>query len=274
MKTLGFILFVTVPALFSTQLVRADPPLQRGIATISKPNVSVSRPGVRFAPPTLTQFHPTQIATRPGMNLHRSFATIRPSYRALPSVRAQVRARRMMVAYTNGLQSERASSRSTSFSSSSGSAQEPVAVRDSSRTADPRSRQSGNDRDAYWRAAQRDHHEFHDRDWWHQHFAVIVFANIGYFYLDSGYWYPCWGYDPNSDYSDYNGPVYAYENQAPNQVIADVQSALQQDGYYSGPVTGALDDQTRAALATYQRDNDLPITGNVDESTVESLGLQ
>lgn len=274
MKTLGFTLFVTVPALVATQLVRADPPPRRGMAAISRPNVSISRPVARFASPMTTQFHSAPIATRQRTNFHRSFAAIQPSYRALPSVRAQVRARRMMVGYANGLQSESASPRSTSFSSSTGSAQQIAAVHDSPRTADPRSRQSGNDRDAYWRAAQRDHHEFHDRDWWHQHFPVIVFANIGYFYLDAGYWYPCWGYDPNSDYSDYNGPVYAYENQAPNQVIADVQSALQQDGYYSGQITGTLDDQTRAALATYQRDNDLPITGNVDETTVESLGLQ
>ena len=103
---------------------------------------------------------------------------------------------------------------------------------------------------------------------------MIVFANAGYYYLDAGYWYPCWGYDPNSDYTDYSGPVYAYENQAPDQVIADVQSALQQEGYYSGTITGTLDDQTRAALAAYQRDYALPITGSVDEATVESLGLQ
>ena len=268
MKTVGFTTFVIVSALLPVQLVRADPQASRRAVAISSSHSSVGRPVGRFAAAMPAQFRSAQTATRPGMNFHRSFATIRPSYRALPSIRAQVRARRMMAAYAND-------GRSTSVSPSPmGSYQQHYAGRDGSHTADTGSHQSGYDRDAYGRAAQRDHHEFHDREWWHQHFPVIVFANAGYYYLDAGYWYPCWGYDPKSDYSDYNGPTYAYNNQAPNQVIADVQSALQQDGYYSGPITGTLDEQTRAALATYQQDNDLSITGNVDQATVESLGLQ
>jgi peptidoglycan hydrolase-like protein with peptidoglycan-binding domain len=42
---------------------------------------------------------------------------------------------------------------------------------------------------------------------------------------------------------------------------------------YSGAVTGSLDSTTRAALANYQRDDGLLVTGTVDQSTVESLGL-
>jgi peptidoglycan hydrolase-like protein with peptidoglycan-binding domain len=90
--------------------------------------------------------------------------------------------------------------------------------------------------------------------------------------LDAGYWYPAYGYDPNYVYDD-DGPIYAYGNLLPDQVIAKVQAQLQQDGYYSGPVTGSINPATRVALANYQRDYGLPVTGTVDQPTVESLGL-
>ncbi len=116
--------------------------------------------------------------------------------------------------------------------------------------------------------------EWHDCNWWRQHFTTIVFVSGGYFFLDGCYWYPAWGYDPlNSNY-DYDGPIYTYGNLLPDETIANVQLALQQAGYYSEPVTGSLDVQTRAALANYQRDQGLPVTGAIDQPTVQSLGLE
>ncbi len=56
-------------------------------------------------------------------------------------------------------------------------------------------------------------------------------------------------------------------------MIANVQVALQDAGYYDGPVTGSLNVETRAALANFQRDQGLFITGAIDEPTIESLGL-
>jgi len=56
-------------------------------------------------------------------------------------------------------------------------------------------------------------------------------------------------------------------------VIVNVQAALQEAGYYGGPITGSLSVETRAALANYQRDQGLLITGAIDEPTIESLGL-
>jgi Putative peptidoglycan binding domain len=116
-------------------------------------------------------------------------------------------------------------------------------------------------------------HEWHDRDWWHDHHDTIVFVNTGYYFLDGSYWYPAWGYDPLQTYYDYDGPVYTYGNLLPDEVIANVQTALQDAGYYSGPITGSLSLETRAALANFQRDYGLPITGAIDEPTVEVLGL-
>ena len=129
-----------------------------------------------------------------------------------------------------------------------------------------------NPRNSAVAASRQDRHEWHDRDWWRRHFRTIVFVLGGYYYWDDGYWYPALGYDPNYSYG-YDGPIYAYGNLLPDQVIANVQTQLQQDGYYSGAITGSLDAATQAAIANYQRDQGLVVTATVDEPTVESLGL-
>jgi hypothetical protein len=116
-------------------------------------------------------------------------------------------------------------------------------------------------------------HEWHDRNWWKQNCDTIVLVNRGYYFLDAGYWYPAWGYDPLNSYYDYDGPIYTYGNLLPDQVIANVQEALQEAGYYFGPITGSLSVETRAALANFQRDYGLLVTGAIDQPTVETLGL-
>ena len=122
-------------------------------------------------------------------------------------------------------------------------------------------------------ASRRHWHEWHDRNWWHNHCETIVFVNTGYYFLDGSYWYPAYGYDPSQSYYDYDGPVYTYGNLLPDEVIANVQTALQGAGYYYGPISGSLSVDTRAAIANFQRDYGLPITGAIDEPTVEALGL-
>jgi Putative peptidoglycan binding domain len=130
-----------------------------------------------------------------------------------------------------------------------------------------------NDRPSYSDALRRHRHEWHDRNWWHDHCDTIVFVIGGYYFLDGSYWYPAWGYDPLQSYYDYDGPIYTYSNLLPDEVIANVQVALQDAGYYSGAITGSLNFEMRAALANFQRDYDLPITGAIDEATVQTLGL-
>lgn len=122
-------------------------------------------------------------------------------------------------------------------------------------------------------AFRRHWHERHDRNWWHDHCNTIVFVSAGYYFLDGSYWYPAYGYDPFQTYYDYDGPIYTYSNLLPDEVIANVQTALQDAGYYFGEITGSLGVDTRAALANFQRDYSLPITGAIDEETVEALGL-
>ena len=122
-------------------------------------------------------------------------------------------------------------------------------------------------------AFRRHWHEWHDRNWWHNHCETIVFVNTGYYFMDGSYWYPAYGYDPLQTYYDYDGPIYTYSNLLPDEVIANVQTALQDAGYYFGPISGSLSVDTRAAIANFQRDYGLPITGAIDEETVEALGL-
>ena len=112
--------------------------------------------------------------------------------------------------------------------------------------------------------------EWHDRDWWRSHQARIVFGVGGWYYWNAGYWYPAWGYDPNAYYA-YDGPIYGYNDLPPDQVIADVQEALQQQGYYQGEVDGLLGPPTCAAIADYQRDHGLYITSALDSPTLQSL---
>jgi hypothetical protein len=133
--------------------------------------------------------------------------------------------------------------------------------------------QTGRNRISYADALRRNWHEWHNRDWWKQNCNTIVFVTGGYYFLDASYWYPAYGYDPLNSYYDYDGPIYTYGNLLPDQVIANVQAALQDAGYYFGAVTGSLSVETRAALANFQRDQGLIVTGAIDEPTVELLGL-
>ena len=127
--------------------------------------------------------------------------------------------------------------------------------------------------DSYAEAMRRYRHERHDHDWWKQHYIVIVLVGGGYYYRDSGYWCPAWGYNPDYERYDYDGPIYTYGNLLPDQVIINVQNALKALGYYTGDVNGSLGVNTRRALTAYQQDYGLDATGAVDEATVRALGL-
>jgi len=115
--------------------------------------------------------------------------------------------------------------------------------------------------------------EWHDQGWWNSHYGSnIVFMFGAPYFLNAGYWQPAWGYNSNAYYA-YDGPIYAYNNLPPDQVIANVQSALQEQGYYRDEVDGLLGPQTREALAAYQRDHGLYETAAIDQPTLQSLGM-
>jgi peptidoglycan hydrolase-like protein with peptidoglycan-binding domain len=56
-------------------------------------------------------------------------------------------------------------------------------------------------------------------------------------------------------------------------IAAQVQRKLKKLGYYEGTVDGELGAKTRGAIRTYQEENSLEITGQVDKALLRSLGL-
>jgi hypothetical protein len=159
---------------------------------------------------------------------------------------------------------------------------------------------------------RRDHiAERHDANWhrdWdrrHAHFdhdRFFVFDNGFWFGLDPGF-YP-WDYLPYyaGDYypydyytdvqPDYNtAPASAYpygyytgvqpdyntapDNGAPaaDATVEATQERLAQLGYYNGPVDGIFGPTTRDAVAKYQIDNQLDVTGSLSPDTLQSLGV-
>jgi hypothetical protein len=113
---------------------------------------------------------------------------------------------------------------------------------------------------------------WHDRDWWRGHNSRIIFALGGWYYWNDGFWCPAYGYDRSSVYY-WDGPIYGYNDLPPDQVVANVQSSLQAQGYYQGAIDGILGPQTRAAVASYQQDHGLLVTSAIDQPTVEALGF-
>jgi Putative peptidoglycan binding domain len=115
---------------------------------------------------------------------------------------------------------------------------------------------------------------WHDSGWYRSNFSRVEMIGGGYYYFNNGYWYPAWGYDPAAQYYAYDGPIYVGQRaEPPDQVIADVQAALQDMGYYDGEVDGLLGPITREALTAYQADHGLYTTAAIDEPTLDALGM-
>lgn len=116
--------------------------------------------------------------------------------------------------------------------------------------------------------------QWHDRSWWTSRYTTLSLIAGGWYFWDAGYWFPAWGYDESAAYYPYDGPIYVGSNPRPfDQVVADVQAVLQEQGYYTGEVDGLIGPFTRDALAAYQQAAGLPPTASVDQPTLESLGL-
>lgn len=117
------------------------------------------------------------------------------------------------------------------------------------------------------------HRDHHDRNWWRNHCTTIILIGGGFYAWDLGYWYPAYGYDNYYSNYAYDGPIYGYDGLPPDQIIANVQYALQQLGYFSEAVDGVLGGVTRSAIEDYQVENNLPVTGAIDRPLLVSLGL-
>jgi len=154
--------------------------------------------------------------------------------------------------------------------------------------------------------------ERHNGNWWHRDWdrRHAHFFNNRFFVFDNGFWcglddgffpwdylpyyagdyYP---YDYNTDVQpDYNtAPASAYPysyytgvqsedntaaaNGAPvaDATVEAIQERLAQLSYYNGPVDGIFGPTTRDAVAKYQIDNQLDVTGSLSPDTLQSLGV-
>ena len=118
------------------------------------------------------------------------------------------------------------------------------------------------------------HPERHDRGYYSSRYQRVELIAGGYYYFNNGYWYPAWGYDPGHEYYAYDAPIYVgHRTEPPDRVIADVQAALQEMGYYKGEVDGLIGPLTREALTRYQTDNGMQVTAVIDEPTLDSLNM-
>jgi Putative peptidoglycan binding domain len=120
--------------------------------------------------------------------------------------------------------------------------------------------------------------------WWGFYpWDYYPYYGYGYYPYDYSYGYPYdyynydgYSYDNDNEYGDYpysyyNG--YAPSGQYTSGVVSAVQSRLRTLGYYHGAVDGILGGETEAALARYQQDKDLSVTGTVTTATLRALGL-
>jgi hypothetical protein len=117
------------------------------------------------------------------------------------------------------------------------------------------------------------HRESHPAVWYTTRYPRIVVSRRHHYFYNQGYWYPALGYASAAVSYPYYGPIYAYNDLPPDQVVVNVQSELQNRGYYGGPIDGDLGSGTQSALAMFQEDSGLEITSTVDEPTLEALGL-
>ena len=61
---------------------------------------------------------------------------------------------------------------------------------------------------------------------------------------------------------------------ANNVKIAEAQQVLKENGFYSGPLDGIMNEWTVDALRSFQQSRHLSITGTIDSDTAQEIGLE
>jgi hypothetical protein len=126
------------------------------------------------------------------------------------------------------------------------------------------------------------HDDDHDRQVYSSHPRSSFVLSLGTGYAGRGYYYG----PPNSPYY-YEGSnvryystreaapreYYSGESYRGNSPDAAVQEALARRGYYQGSIDGEIGPQSRRAIAHYQQDRGLQVTGTVTSSLLRSLGI-
>lgn len=109
----------------------------------------------------------------------------------------------------------------------------------------------------------------HGREhWWNNHRygwrgnSWVILNSYGAPYYDS------YGYDYSPSVVVSTAP-----EAVGSSLAADVQSALDREGYDPGPVDGIIGSSTRDAISEYQADHGLAVTGTINSALLQSLGL-
>ena len=68
-------------------------------------------------------------------------------------------------------------------------------------------------------------------------------------------------------------PPLAYVQPVAPQAVQDVQSRLRQAGVYNGQIDGVWGADSQAALERYQQAHQLQVTGQLNQATAATLGL-
>ena len=129
-----------------------------------------------------------------------------------------------------------------------------------------------------------DHFWHGHRCHWHNNAWVIIdpwFWGLGYpwDYAYYGYGYPDYGYQSYYDDGYYDNG-YASNGYADHgygngdSTVSHVQAELARKGYYHGAVDGGMGPATRSALRQYQVNHGLEVTGRIDQSVIDKLGLR
>jgi hypothetical protein len=120
----------------------------------------------------------------------------------------------------------------------------------------------------------------HIHEWNHHHFR---FFNGNWIVIDGGFYGYPYAYDYGYPYAyDYSYEPYYNDNGyvAPTSslllsqgLVAAVQNQLTHLGYVTGPADGVIGPLTQNALANFQRDHNLSVTGQLDQMTIQALGV-
>jgi hypothetical protein len=134
-------------------------------------------------------------------------------------------------------------------------------------------------RDHVWRG----HHcRFINGSWVIFDFGFYPWWPYGYpydYYADDYYYGYPYGYDPGYyDSGGYQSDGYygqnGYGDESADSTVAAAQQQLARQGYYRGQIDGVLGAGTRAAIAQYQSNHGLHVTGALSSDTLQALGLR
>lgn len=117
-----------------------------------------------------------------------------------------------------------------------------------------------------------------DNHWWAYNGDSWIGLDAGFFPWD---YYPYYTYDYYPyDYfvSDPTDIPAAYQGvtttvPTPDPTVTGVQTQLAQQGLYGGPIDGLFGPTTRDAVASYQMQQNLDVTGSLGLDTLRALGL-